>query len=50
MFLLACNVLKMDDYYNNFQKNFLAKNPGDCNQIRPNQIAATENSLNHFHF
>ena len=36
MFLLACNLLKMDDYSNDFEKVFLARNPCDCNQMRSN--------------
>ena len=40
MFSLACNLLKMDTYSNNFQNIFLAKNPCDC-QIRSNQIVAS---------
>ena len=39
-----------DSYCNDFQKNFLARNIVDCNQIRSNQIAASVNALNHFHF
>ena len=50
MFLSACNLLKMDAYSNDFQKTFLAKNPCDWIQIRSNQIAASVNVLNHFHF
>ena len=38
-FPLICNSLKMEAYSNNFQRHFLAKNPCDCNQIRPDQIA-----------
>ena len=50
IFLLTCNLVKMDAYSNDFQKIFLAKNPCYCNQIRQNQIAASVNTLNHFHF
>ena len=50
IFSLTCNLLKMDAYSNDFQKIFLARNPCDCNQIRSNQIAASVNALNHFHF
>ena len=50
MFSLACNLLKMNVYPNDFEKVILAKNPFDCNQIRSNQIAASINTLNHFHF
>ena len=39
MFSLACNLLQMNAYSNNFQNFFLAKNLYNCNQIRPNQIA-----------
>ena len=49
MFSLDCNLLKIDAYSNDFQKNFLAKNPCDC-QIRSNQLAASVNVMNHFHF
>ena len=31
MFSLACNLLKIDAYCNDFEKIFLAKNPCDCN-------------------
>ena len=47
---LTCNLLKMDAYSNDFLKIFLARNPCDCNQIGSNQIAASVNALNHFHF
>ena len=50
MFSLACNLLKMDAYSNDFQNVVLAKNPCNCNQIRSDQIAASGNALNHFHF
>ena len=50
MFSLACNLLKMDACFSDFEKMFLAKNPCDCNQMRSNQIAANTNALNHFHF
>ena len=50
IFLLTCNLLKIDVYSDDFQKMFLAKNPYDCNQIRSNQIAVTVNAPNHFHF
>ena len=50
MFSLACKLLKMDAYANNFEKKFIAKNPCNCNQIRSNQIPANVNALNHFHF
>ena len=39
IFPLICNSLKMNAYSNDFQRHFLAKNPCDCNQIRPDQIA-----------
>ena len=48
MFPLACNLLKKDAYFNDFQKIFLAKNPLDC-QISLNQIVASVNTMNHFH-
>ena len=43
---LACNLLKMGIYFNNFKKNVLGKNP----VMRLNQIAANVNAPNHFHF
>ena len=49
-FSLTRNLLKIDAYSNDFQKMFLAKNPCDCNQIRSNQIVASVNAQNHFHF
>ena len=49
-FTLDFNLLKMGTYANDFQTFFLAKNSWDCNQIRSNQIAASLNSLNRFHF
>ena len=33
IFSLTCNLLKMDAYYNDFEKIFLDKKPCDCNQI-----------------
>ena len=48
MFSLACNLLKLDAYSNDFKKLFLAKNLCNFNQIRSNQIAASLNVLNHF--
>ena len=50
IFSLTFKLLKMDAYSSDFQKKVLAKNPGDCNQIRSNQIAASVNALNYFHF
>ena len=50
MFSLACNLLKMDAYSNDFQKTFLAKNRCDSKQIISNQIVASVNILNDFHF
>ena len=50
MFSLACNLLKMDSYSNDFQIVFLAKNPIDCNQIISNQIVGGLKALNKFHF
>ena len=50
MFSLACNLLKMDAYSNDFEKIFLVKKNCDCNHIRSNQVAASVNALNHFHF
>ena len=50
IFWLTCNLLKIDAYSNDFQKSFLAKNPCDWNQIRSNQVTASVNALNHFHF
>ena len=50
MFSLACNLLKMDAYSNDFEKIFLAKNPRNCNQIRSNEIAVSVNALNKFYF
>ena len=50
IFSLACNLLKVDAYSNDFEKMFLAKSPCNCNQIRSNQIAASANALSHFHF
>ena len=49
IFPLTCNLLKMDTYYNAFQKTFLAKNPYGCNRIRSNKIAASANALSYFH-
>ena len=49
MFSLDCNLLKMDAYSNDFQEIFLARNPCDC-QISSNQITASVNTMNHFHF
>ena len=50
IFSLACNLLKMDAYSNDFQNIFLAKNSCDCNQIRSKWKKASVNALNHFHF
>ena len=50
MFSLTYNLLKMDTYSYNFQKNFLAKKPCDINHIRSNWIAASVNAQNHFRF
>ena len=50
MFSLACNLLKMDAYSNDFQNIFLAKNLCDCNQIRSKQIFVNVNAPNHFSF
>ena len=50
MYSLACNLLKIDAYSDDFEKIFLAKNPCDCNQIRSNQISISANVLNHFFF
>ena len=50
IFSLTCDLLKMDAYSNDFQKIFIAKNPCDCNQIKSNQISASANAQNHFHF
>ena len=50
MFSLACNLLKIDAYSDDFGKIFLAKNPCDCNQIRSNQISVSANALNHLFF
>ena len=49
MFPLASNLLKMDVYSNDFQKIFLAKNPRD-NQNKSDQIVASVNTMNNFHF
>ena len=50
IFSLTFKLLRIDAYSSDFQKKVLSKNPGDCNQIRPNQIAASVNALNYFHF
>ena len=50
MFSLACNLLKMNAYSNDFEKILLAKNPCDCSQMRSNHIAANVNAPNHFIF
>ena len=49
MFSLDGNLLKMDAYSNDFQEIFLANNPSDF-QINSNQMAASVNAMNHFHF
>ena len=49
LFSLGCNLLKMDVYSNDFQKIFLAKNPRD-NQNKSDQIVASVNTMNNFHF
>ena len=49
MFPLASNLLKMDVYSNDFQKIFQAKNPRD-NQNKSDQIVASVNTMNNFHF
>ena len=50
MFSLNYSLLKMDAYYNAFQKIFMAKNQRDSKQIKSNHIAGSVNAQNHFHF
>ena len=48
--ILASKLVKMNAYSNDLQKSFLGKKSCDCNQIRSNQVVASVNALNHFHF